>query len=78
MKVYCKDCKYLVKRTTMSEKVYYHCKHSNNYLDDWYGKKSLYKTPVNVRNANNNCPDYKPKLMRRIKDIFTAKNKENK
>ena len=71
MKVYCADCKY--RERFVPETAYLECKiryekiYNPNFYENYFYKKYEYCCD---KNGDNNCVDYKPSLLKRIKEIF--------
>lgn len=67
MRVYCKDCKY---HYIDGSSVYDYCRKFPNKF--FISMRSYIRLPkVDDINADNDCPDYEPKLFKRILGWFT-------
>lgn len=67
MKVYCKNCKYFY-----SNFGFEFCNAPNNLKDNYLEESNERIETPEIKNANNNCKDYEPKIEKKKSfwDIF--------
>ena len=77
MKIYCSDCKFMTNKKTRNGS--YSCtKFKTNKIYPSYYKlfvDTIYRSCSEVNN-NNDCPDYQPTKLKRLKDLFRSKSKK--
>lgn len=74
-KVFCGNCRY---RSFNFNEYEAYCEHPDEMtrVDNYYkiGKKQS-SSPMNIKNSNNDCQDFKPSFVKKILNLFSKKYK---